>query len=1048
MRRTEQIRRRSAGAILAVSGLLLAWSLPAVSAELMQSRPGLRQAPKAAMPVKPDAGGRANVVLPTFPQQFAVQGPETDSFGFAVTQPGTIAVDVLAQGAPVVVTLQSPGGQPIIQQGTGLLRFNYNVTPQDVQRSLFWQVQIRAWCEDDCLTAGKRPQAAGSVIVQHPPVDQAAVQKAIQAVVSQQKQPSPQDLQQGAAQATAQMEQAFQQRQAQFDQLQQQRRAALFAQIQPQVDQLLSRTGMIAPAWTKGGGASVGSVRPRGLEETESKVDAATGDEQKTGEGEVGPRALSQMRGKPGLAGQPAAQMPTFPQQFAVQGPESDSFGFAVTQPGPIAVEVQSQGPPIVVTLQHLASSPMTQQGSGQVRLNYEVTPQDIQKSVLWIVKVRLAQTGPPASGTIMVQHPPADQAIVQAQTAALAEQERANQARIAAEAEAQSRAEFQEFKSRFEQQYLQRLAAERTQNQALLNRLRPPSGGMIRSRGLNPLITKINKNEGQPRAQVIIEGANFGPGGEVIFQLGPNITGTGIVEAWSDTVVVANVPDASGLLPYQGTIAIRVGQALSNTVPFRFIPVEDVREIRSTQGDDSIAQPGTITGSKIEHPNTSFGQLAGSRGNDIFFPAKQLSNGWVVQDIKLKIDPCAYPNCRGGYVADSRIRTPYPYFNVRWWHEALVGARYWFSLWIVGPRGVPDGISVTGPLTPMVPPGTPPPATTASNTPDGRTPPSQPPYTPPAPSQPIEMSVVQINPALLIPQYQVPSGSTPSQPPAGQSGNKVAVDPKNPMNPTLQQVPPGSTSSTPPQGGSSPATGGTPPQQPPVPTTPIITSLSVVQGQPGDPVMITGNNFGAGLGEIHFVIANGKDVKAPAGAIWSDNQIFTSVPDASGLLAFNGQVYIKRAADQKLSNLVAFRFEPMLELRRFTPRWPMTDGVFPRQPAGVYQAAGGCVIGVAGLCLMYYPPSIFAGAKGTDQFFPNTYLKNGWTLDEVAFVSKTCSNGCNYLEEKAIGGVRPYFSVRWWVNGGVPGTTASTYMIPWVSIRGPKGVPDGMVMP
>jgi hypothetical protein len=211
---------------------------------------------------------------------------------------------------------------------------------------------------------------------------------------------------------------------------------------------------------------------------------------------------------------------------------------------------------------------------------------------------------------------------------------------------------------------------------------------------------------------------------------------------------------------------------------------------------------------------------------------------------------------------------------------------------------------------------------------------------------------------------------------------------------------------------------------------------------------MITGSNFGPGLGEIHFVIAPGKDLVAPAGAIWSDNQIFTSVPDASGLLAFNGQVYIKRAGDQKMSNLVAFRFEPTLELRRFTPPWPMPDGFFPRQPAGVYQGAGGCIIGVAGLCLQYYPPSVFEGAKATDQFYPNTYLKNGWVLDDVGFNSIACANGCNYLDEKSVGGNRPYFTVRWWVNGGVAGGTRSTYMIPWVSIKGPKGVPDGIVMP
>ncbi len=1022
-----------------------------------------------AEPPKSGAPGQANAQLPKFPKKFDVQGPESDSFGFAVTQPGAIVVDVQAQGAPVVVTLQSQGGQPIKQQGTGAIKLSYNVTPQDVQRSILWHVQVRAWCEDDCLKAAQRPRAAGSVMVQHPPVNQALVQQTVQTMTARQKQPSPQELQQGGARAAAQMEQAFQQRKVQFEQQQLQRRANLYARIQPQVDQLRGRVA--------------GQVRPRGVEESAGPTGGSTGEDRLSSlpppnviwmtddapgegqqDGEVGTRALPQVQrpmnpGMPAPSGgsiQPTNQQAAFPQKFQVQGPETDSFGFGVTQPGTVEVTVEAQGPPVIVTLQHLASPPITQQGSGQIRLSQPVNAEQIQKSALWLVKVKLAQAGTPASGTVMVQHPPADPAIVRAQTAALAQQEAAQQARTAAAVEAQSRAEFQAFKANLEQQMLQRQAAERAQNQALINRLRTQSGGMIRSRGLNPSITRINKNEGQPKAQVIIEGTNFGPGGEVIFQLGPNIAGTGVIEAWSDTVVVADVPDASGLLPYQGTIAIKVGQTLSNAVPFKFVPLQEVREIRSTQGDISVAQPGTVfAGSvvdRIEHPNNSFGQLSGSKGNDIFFPTRQLGNGWIVQDIRPKVDPCAYPNCRGAYVADSRIGTPLPFFNIRWWHEALVGARYWFSLWIVGPRGVPDGILVTGPLTPNVPPGTPPPPATASSTPPAeRTPPAQPPYNPPSSSsgEPPQMTVVPINPALLIPQVQAapgagasPPGTTQSQPAAGQSGTKVAVDPKNTMNPTLHQAPPSGSSAPPQGGGSSAGTGGTMP--PPASTPPVITSLSVTQGQPGDPVMINGSNFGSGVGEIHFVIANGKDVLAPAGAIWSDTQIFTSVPIQTGLTAYNGQIYVKRAADKKPSNLAAFRFEPTLELRRFMLPVGVGDKYLPRPPA--YSGSGNYCGNGAGLCLVYNPPSFFEGAKGTDQFFINTHLTNGWVLDEVSFRSYQCENGCNYLDEQAIGSDRPYFTVRWWVNGGgFLVYSHSGYNIPWIAIRGPKGVPDGL---
>jgi hypothetical protein len=1021
-------------ALLAVGGLWLAWFPLEGSAQRNEGGPGMRNALKSGVPATPGAAGHANVALPKFPKKFDVQGPESDSFVFAVTQPGPIAVEVQAQGAQVVVTLQSfSGGQPITQRGPGLLRLFYNVTPQDVQRTIFWQVQVRAWCEEDCLTPGKRPRATGVVRVQHPPVDQAAVQKAVQTLVAQQKQASPQELHQAGAQAAAQMEQAFQQRKAQFEQYQQQRRAALYAQIRPQVDQLRNRLGMGA------------QIRPRGLEEAEDvQAEGVPQEEQAEGEQEVGTRALPEMRRPMRPEGQTlsvepnrSGQAPTFPQKFQVQGPESASFAFGVTQPGPIEVQVNSQGPPVIVTLQHLASPPITQQGVGQVRLSHPVTAEEIQKSALWVVKVRLVQPGPPVNGTIMVQHPPTDQAMVQAQAAAMVQQEAAQQSRSEPEAEARSRAEFHEFKSRLDQQYQQRLTAERAQNQTLLNRLRAKPGNMIRSRGLNPTITRINKSEGQPKTQVIIEGASFGSGGEVVFQLGPNITGTGIVEAWADTVVVANVPDASGLLPYQGTVAIKVGPSLSNTIPFKFIPVEEAREIRSAQGQDvSLADPSILTGSKIEHPNQSFGGFSGAQGNDIFFPSRQLSNGWVVQDIKLKVDPCSYPDCRGAYVTDSRIRTPYPFFNVRWGHGPFVGARYWFTLWIVGPRGVPDGIVVTGPLNPYVPPGTPPPATTASNTPEERTPPSQPPYTPPASSQPIEMTVVQVNPA-LIPGYQVGpgagTGTTQSPPPAGQSGGKVAVDPNNLK---LEQVPPGAQSSTPPSGGTSTGTGmSTPPSQPPGPTTPMITSLSVTQGQPGDPVMITGSNFGPGLGEIHFVIANGRDVKAPAGAIWSDGQIFTSVPDgpdATGLLAFNGTVYIKRAGDGKVSNLAGFRFEPALRHRDIGCS-PVTQD---RRIQGEHQYT------FLVPCVEQNGAGDLFGAKGNDEFYLSTKLSNGWVVNSVD-VRQTYRYGTSgaYNWADRAGTDSPYVNIRWWRN-----TFSSVAYTFTVTIIGPRGVPDGIV--
>lgn len=227
-----------------------------------------------------------------------------------------------------------------------------------------------------------------------------------------------------------------------------------------------------------------------------------------------------------------------------------------------------------------------------------------------------------------------------------------------------------------------------------------------------------------------------------------------------------------------------------------------------------------------------------------------------------------------------------------------------------------------------------------------------------------------------------------------------------------------------------------TPPSQPPGPTTPVITSLSVSQGQPGDPVMITGNNFGPGLGEIYFVIANGKDVKAPAGAIWSDGQIFTSVPDATGLLAFNGQVYVKRAADQRISNLVSFRFEPALDIRRLG----ITADAQIASPGG----------NILNREIWRRSDSPFWGHKGNDYFFNNSRLRNGWVMENgfVTIFSQKCANA--YVQETKAGTNWPYLDVRWWIEGCNTGDIFGGqigYGI-LITIRGPKGVPDGVLVP
>lgn len=462
------------------------------------------------------------------------------------------------------------------------------------------------------------------------------------------------------------------------------------------------------------------------------------------------PRAQPQSGGP----GQATSQLPTFPQKFDVQGPESDSFGFAVTQPGPIVVEVQSQGAPVIVTLQGPAPQPISQQGAGQVRLTYTVTPQDVQKGVLWGLQIRLAQPMPPqlggrASGSVMVQHPPVNQAAVQQAVQAMAAQQKQptpqEQQQAAAQATAQMETAFQQRKAQFDRQQLDRRAALHAQIQPQLDQLRNRMGAQVRPRGVegnegsaaetgapsegevgtralefqriqkivplsppvvaNPAIASLSVAQGQPGDPVMITGSGFGTGGEVHFVIAPGKDLVAPAAAfWSDNQIFTSVPDASGVPGFNGMVYIKrsAGTVNSNLVSFRFNPAVEIREIRSTM-DRVLTWPVDQASPAHEIQRASANFFAGFKDNDVLFGNTRLKNGWVADEAFVY---CLYQTygmnfCTGGaYVWETKKGTDWPYLNVRWWMNPAPFANYShvyysFAVRIVGPKGVPDGVVV-----------------------------------------------------------------------------------------------------------------------------------------------------------------------------------------------------------------------------------------------------------------------------------------------------------------------------------------------------------------
>jgi len=445
----------------------------------------------------------------------------------------------------------------------------------------------------------------------------------------------------------------------------------------------------------------------------------------------------------PLAAAQTNNQPLTWPQKFAVQGPEVKSFGFAVTQPGPIGVDLQVQGPPVVVSLQG-AAQPIQQQGVGALHLAYVASPQDVQRGLFWSVRIRLAQGSPQArasaTGTISIQYPPADQAQVQRAASALAAsaQARRAQARAASEQNAaqfakQLDASLQEQRAQLEQLRAQRHAALMAQHQPMIDRLRGGAGSAIVTRGVdtgntdasqpqlttrsipagtfkvmtgtpNPAVKSLSVGQGEPGDPVMINGTAFGTAaGEVHFVIAPgmDLVPKGVI--WTDTQIFATVPGPAngGVAAFNGTVYVkRADQVVSNLLPFAFTPQLERRMISMP----AVPNDSILPRYPDDNLFVMFGALTRGNcnwlwnpsGDDQLFPNTVLKNGWKVYAPPTVYAPYSLGFGGGAYLVDSRVGTNSPYVDIHWWVDVgCNGFGYSVVMYIQGPLGTPDGVAV-----------------------------------------------------------------------------------------------------------------------------------------------------------------------------------------------------------------------------------------------------------------------------------------------------------------------------------------------------------------
>jgi hypothetical protein len=144
-----------------------------------------------------------------------------------------------------------------------------------------------------------------------------------------------------------------------------------------------------------------------------------------------------------------------FPRTFELLAGERDGVAFAVTQAGPIRINLESSGGPLVLSLRRPDGRNVERQGSGKLLIEDAATPADIAQGLLWQVGVRPAQTATGlisgqnpqivASGRLDVQAPPADaarvQTVVQSIEAAALQTAMATPGRAGVDIQAQTRA-------------------------------------------------------------------------------------------------------------------------------------------------------------------------------------------------------------------------------------------------------------------------------------------------------------------------------------------------------------------------------------------------------------------------------------------------------------------------------------------------------------------------------------------------------------------------------------------------------------------------------
>ena len=397
---------------------------------------------------------------------------------------------------------------------------------------------------------------------------------------------------------------------------------------------------------------------------------------------------------------------------FALAAGERTGWPIVIGNPGPINVQVDTKGGPVVVTLVHPDGRSEQQSGSGSVRLQGDATPADVSKGMLWTVGVHPAATARTrslsvvrsavdaasviaASGSVSISHPPGD--LRRAEVETVQRSQTIGRQDMASSIAARNTGSQ-------ELQIVDAGSGLVTQQAQQLERLRSQFAQMQKSSSsaasTAAAITQLSISEGRPGDPVLVHGTGFGEQqGSVTFSVEPNSALAAQVVIWSNTAILVNVPDVSGMAqPYDGEL--QVNGTVTVSAPFRFIPATETRVLAPQFEQMTLDNPSALAGN-VCHPACAMGAsldlLMGHRGDDSFFRTMTLKNGWKVYQVYL-VHVQGNDDLQGPWIdgsadasiTEARVGTNSPFVRVHWWHDAFGFIAYLPHIVIAGPKGVP----------------------------------------------------------------------------------------------------------------------------------------------------------------------------------------------------------------------------------------------------------------------------------------------------------------------------------------------------------------------